>query len=126
MRKFQKYLFVGLIFCGGALQVTESRAEQAVANDVVLEHALSDESLGYQNGRQDTGIEQLNMSLADTKSTSRMDSNILSATGSTFNNGANAISQNAFSNASGMVTVIQNSGNQVLIQNDMVLNLFMK
>lgn len=37
--------------------------------------------------------------------------------------GSNAISDGAFSNASGINTVIQNSGSNVLIQNGMVVNV---
>lgn len=37
--------------------------------------------------------------------------------------GSNAITTGAFSGASGMPTVIQNSGNNVLIQNATILNL---
>jgi hypothetical protein len=37
--------------------------------------------------------------------------------------GANAISDGAFANANGINTVIQNSGNNVLIQNGMVVNV---
>ena len=37
--------------------------------------------------------------------------------------GANAINDGAFANASGINTVIQNTGNNVLIQNGMVVNL---
>lgn len=39
------------------------------------------------------------------------------------NTGSNVISDNAFSHAGGVSTVIQNSGNQVIIQNSMTVNL---
>jgi parallel beta-helix repeat protein len=40
--------------------------------------------------------------------------------------GNNIISDNAFSHASGVPIAIQNSGNNVVIQNSMILNLQMK
>jgi hypothetical protein len=40
--------------------------------------------------------------------------------------GGNSISQGAFSGSSGMPMVIQNSGNNVIIQNSTILNLNMK
>jgi hypothetical protein len=52
----------------------------------------------------------------------RLDNNvaILNSTGS------NAVTDGAFTNASGLATVIQNSGNNVLIQNATILNLQLK
>jgi len=38
-------------------------------------------------------------------------------------NGGNWISDSAFSNTSGFATVIQNSGNNVIIQNSLILNV---
>ena len=40
--------------------------------------------------------------------------------------GSNAITGDAFSNASGLPSVIQNSGNNVLIQNGVIVNVEMK
>jgi hypothetical protein len=40
--------------------------------------------------------------------------------------GNNSIADAAFSGASGLATVIQNSGNNVIIQNGTVLNLTLK
>jgi len=50
--------------------------------------------------------------------------NYLALDGST--NGTNTISGTAFSGASGIATVIQNSGNQVLIQNATIVDVTMK
>lgn len=41
-------------------------------------------------------------------------------------NGANIIRDGAFSNASGLPITVQNSGNNVLIQNSIILNLDMQ
>ena len=41
-------------------------------------------------------------------------------------NGANTVSNGVFSGASGVSTLIQNSGNQVIIQNSTIINLLMK
>jgi hypothetical protein len=40
--------------------------------------------------------------------------------------GANIVTEGAFTNASGLATVIQNSGNNVVIQNATIVNLEMK
>lgn len=133
MRIVSRYLIAGLICCGTALQAVESPAETAdfaLSADAArldaldLGQVVSDENLERYTGREDTRIDQLNMQVTDVTNDARMEGNVLSAIGSTINNGANTIGQGSFANASGMVTVIQNSGNQVQIQNDMVLNLF--
>jgi hypothetical protein len=41
-------------------------------------------------------------------------------------NGTNTVSSGVFSGASGVTTLIQNSGNQVIIQNSTIINLLMK
>ena len=41
-------------------------------------------------------------------------------------NGANSLAEGALTGVSGIATVIQNSGNQVIIQNALVLNLTLK
>ena len=40
--------------------------------------------------------------------------------------GSNAVSDGAFTNSAGLATVIQNSGNNVLIQNSIIVNVQMK
>jgi len=44
----------------------------------------------------------------------------------TINTGWNIVKDNAFSNASGIASLIQNTGNQVIIQNSLILNLLTK
>lgn len=134
MRRSTKVLISGLVFWGLALIAQEARAQSPPAiqaeQDVMdlsdLGKALPEEGLGIQDGRQDTQIEQLNLQMSDMRSSATLGGNTLSATNSSITTGVNSIGQGAFSNASGIVTVIQNSGNQVLIQNDMILNLWVK
>lgn len=134
MRRSTKLLISGLLFSGLALIAQEARAQSPPAiqaeQDVMdlsdLGKALPEEGLGIQDGRQDTQIEQLNLQMSDMRSSATLGGNTLSATNSSITTGVNSIGQGAFSNASGIVTVIQNSGNQVLIQNDMILNLWVK
>lgn len=90
-----------------------------------LGEALSEEGLAGQDGRQDTQIDQITAQITDAKNNATVTGNTLSAMNSVVTTGVNSIG-NAFANANGIVTVIQNSGNQVLIQSDMVLNLFVK
>lgn len=132
MKKILKYLFVSTVFSLSALQATGYPAEsvnsisEKQVDMMELGQVLSDESLGAETGRQDIIIGDMDVQLTDVKNNAQMEGNILSATNSTFSNGANSIGQGAFANSTGFVTVIQNSGNQVLIKNDTVLNLFIK
>lgn len=134
MRRFSRFLISGLVFGGLALAAQETRAQSppaSPAKEEVLDFSelgqtLADEGLGRQDGRQDTQIEQLNMQMSDTQNSATLSGNNLSALNSSITTGVNSIGQGAFSNATGIVTVIQNSGNQVLIQNDMILNLWVK
>lgn len=87
---------------------------------------MSEEGLGRQDGRQDIEIDQVSMQMTQMQNSASMSGNNLSALDSSITTGLNSIAGGAFANASGIVTVIQNSGNQVLIQNDMILNLLIK
>jgi len=132
MRRSTRFLISGLVFGGLTLFVQESQAQSspAISAELVqfpeLGQALSEDRLDKQDGRQDTQIEQLNMQMANMQSSATFEGNTMSALNSDITTGANLISQGAFQNATGIVTVIQNSGNQVLIQNDMILNLWVK
>ena len=52
--------------------------------------------------------------------------NSIEGTNSHFTTGANLIDGSAFSGMNGIATVIQNSGNQVLIQNATVVDVIVK
>lgn len=123
-----------LVLGGLVLFAQEARAENPAASPANTDHrevaglgaTLSDDALRGQDGRQDTRIDQLNLQMTDLQTNGTVSGNTLSVVNSTLTTGANSIGQGAFANAAGVVTVIQNSGNQVLIQNDMILNLSVK
>lgn len=55
----------------------------------------------------------------DSEMDAKMSGNIVTGT----TNGNNTVSNDSFSNSSGFATVIQNSGNHVIIQNSTIVNL---
>lgn len=78
-----------------------------------LGSALGDEALAaHRGGQQDAFFN-------DMRSRATMSQTSATNVGT----GMNAISENAFSNANGFPMVIQNTGNNVIIQNSTILNL---
>lgn len=120
-------LSAGALFAEGASAYeidAASAGQMEVAADLELGQSLSNENLDALTGRQDVNVDQLDMQLSTASQQGNADNN--SILQSAITSGANGISGNAFSQASGLVTVIQNSGNQVLIQNDLIMNLTVK
>ncbi|MBJ6727973.1 hypothetical protein [Geomesophilobacter sediminis] len=134
MRSPTKLLIATLFVCWAAIVPQQGQAssegvrseERDLINESSLGAPIAEERLAKQDGRQDTQIDQLNAQMSDLRSSATFSGNSFSALNSTVTTGINSIAQDAFSNATGIVTVIQNSGNQVLIQNDMILNLWVK
>ncbi|KAF0219263.1 MAG: hypothetical protein FD174_2349 [Geobacteraceae bacterium] len=133
MRRSTKSLIAILVLSGSALLAQGSPADEIALASVGqtdllnvsgLGQAVSNENLGDQTGRQEIKLDQMYMQLSTSDQKAQADSN--SIINSAITNGANAIGGSAFSQASGIITVIQNSGNQVLIQNDMIMNLTVK
>lgn len=126
MKLFTKALIAGLVLMGGSIGGTPAIAEEATAvkGDMFqlsdLGAAISIEDLRNESGRQD--ISDSLIQLNNMKLNGSLDGNSLQSTAT----GTNMVSQDSFSNLSGIATVIQNTGNQVLIQNAMILNLTMK
>jgi len=90
--------------------------------------ALSSQDLEGLNGRKGVNIEikDVNAVFSNTDQKGFLGENFIGATNSTFSTGNNSIDGNAFSNMNGIATVIQNSGNQVLIQNATVVDVIVK
>jgi hypothetical protein len=80
--------------------------------DPLTADVLGDAELASQRGGSETHLNQNN-------ATGTVSGNVASQ----LNTGSNTISESAFSNTSGIPIVIQNSGNNVLIQNSTILNL---
>lgn len=79
--------------------------------------ALSAEELVSSNGRQGVPVQwQVN----NNEQNALLTNNVLSGT---VVNGNNVISDHAFDNMNGVATVIQNSGNQVVIQDSTQINI---
>ena len=63
---------------------------------------------------------------ADVKNTIRPDGTVAENTARNVVTGMNSVSEGAFTNASGLPIVIQNSGTNVLIQNATIVNIQLK
>lgn len=79
--------------------------------------ALSDDELGSQRAREDIGIDLIVIN--DQEQDGDVTDNV--AIGNT--NGDNLINGDAFSNSSGFLSTVQNTGNNVLIQNSTIINV---
>jgi hypothetical protein len=89
-----------------------------------LGQALTPEDMGRQTGRQGVVIDELTNTLNSTEANGTVGSNLLSLSNSA--TGTNIVSDNAFGATNGVATVIQNSGNQNVIQSSFILNLTVK
>jgi hypothetical protein len=85
--------------------------ERPQAGDALEASVLSDSVLAEQRGGTETHNQN---NVAGT---------VTDNVASQLTTGSNSISENSFSNSSGIPIVIQNSGNNVLIQNSTILNL---
>lgn len=85
----------------------------SAAMDRLLTRTVPDDQLARHRGGADTRV----LNLMDIEAALRNNSARANVSGN------NSVSTGAFSNASGLATVIQNSGNNVIIQNATILNL---
>jgi len=91
--------------------------------------ALSSQDLEGLNGRKGVNIEikDVNAVFSNTDQNGFLGENLIGVgSNSSFSTGNNSIDGSAFSNMNGIATVIQNSGNQVLIQNATVVDVIVK
>lgn len=139
MRHITKYLITVLaVLIGGFLMAQGALAEPVAAPLAVLENgsgappgvdsALSSDDLERVNGRKgvDINIKEVSGIFSSTDQKGYLDQNSIEANHSSFTTGANTIATGAFSYMNGVATVIQNSGNQVLIQNATVVDVIVK
>jgi hypothetical protein len=139
MRHRTRYLATVLVaVLGGFLMVQGAIAEPLPASPAVqgdpqrvpeIGSAMSSEELGGLNGQKDAGIDikDVNAIFSNVDNKGILGNNSID-TGykSTFTTGGNTIDGSAFSGMNGIATVIQNSGNQVLIQNATVVDVIVK
>lgn len=130
MRKVISIIAAIALF-GGVLHVHESNAGQASPapgqDQSLLDvsgfgQALTGDNLSALSGRQ--AISPNNLSYMSTNGLLG-DNSLQVGDSSKLQTGFNTISGSAFSGSNGFPTVIQNSGNQVLIQNDLIVNVNM-
>lgn len=126
MRIIIKLIVIGLVLLGDGLLADIALADKnndlpPPAPDEIAEFGtpVSDNFLSSLSGGQNMQIDNIDMLLNNMNVKSSLADNILYST----TTGANIISDDAFSSASGISTVIQNSGNQVIINSAMILNL---
>ena len=107
-----------LVFIGAALLTIAMAAPNAFTADRPVSESssplsgISDDELDTQRGGEIVPISSATLNATLEENT---------ITGSI--TGTNSVSGSAFSGASGFVTVIQNSGNQVIIQDSTIINL---
>lgn len=98
----------------GSLRARPKRAHAAgrlQAEDLLSAALISDQELAKDRGG------------TETNSTNNATGTVGGNVASQLTTGSNTISQGSFSNSSGIPIVIQNTGNNVLIQNSTILNL---
>lgn len=133
MRKFiLPFLAIFALF-GGVLIAHESHAEQASPTPVPEQssmdisgfgQALSSDNLSSQSGRQAVQIEKLDSIFSNVSMNGSLNDNSITVGDNSLSlTGNNSIAGDAFKDMNGFATVIQNSGNQVLIQNDLIVNV---
>lgn len=124
-------VFVGFLMVQGALAepLPASPAVQADPQTVPeIGSPMSSEELGGLNGQKEVSIDikDVNAIFSNVDNKGILGNNSIEGTNSSFTTGGNSIGGNAFSGMSGIATVIQNSGNQVLIQNATVVDVIVK
>lgn len=106
-----------LVCCAGA-----GHAEDTLP---ALSEAVPAAELGRQSGGQDLTVNVGDVDILHNHldQAASADSNVIQGVTTT---GSNFITDNAFQNATGIVNLIQNTGNQVVIQNSMNMNILFK
>jgi len=139
MRNLIKYRLVGFLVIAVMLTGPYAWAEPggtptAVPADewsvVGFGNPLTGNDLGGQNGRKDFTFDQsTNIDIGDVDihvTDAKVDGNLTGSFTNQSTNGANIITEGAFAGTSGIATVIQNSGNQVVLQTQTILDVTMK
>lgn len=109
-------VYCGLMTCLLMIAM-QIQADEPVASALgadLTDVAVSDDELNADRGE---GIDVTTLNIAELDGTLRDNTAINSVTG------GNTISNGAFASAHGLTTAIQNSGNNVLIQNSTIVNV---
>lgn len=123
MKQITKILTVLLLAGAAGSYHPASAAEPAMLS--LPGEALAVTELGEVAGGEDLTLNMGDLSILhnNLNQTANAGSNLIQ--GAT-NTGTNYVTDNAFQNATGIVNLIQNTGNQVVIQNSMNMNIFVK
>jgi len=119
-----RLIFAITLVAGGGVAVGLVQAAQTLDTPPeLLEYSpLSDQDLGVERARgahDIINVDELNLQLNDIKQNANLDHNVIYSS----NTGSNSLSGDAFAGSTGFATVIQNSGNNVIIQNATIVNL---
>jgi hypothetical protein len=111
---FKQYLILFLMIFSGLLCVQPLwAADRNFSFSEEIE--LSDNELSVQRGQGDDG---------GIRSNAQLSNNVINvAPGGSVTNGNNFVGDQAFSGVDGIPTVVQNSGNNVIIQNSTIVNM---
>jgi hypothetical protein len=120
MRDRLRTTLVAGVLCTLCIPLGIARAENAAGDanakaDAVFGVAVSESVLAGQRGGADLSVNENN-----TKAT------VQDNVARNLTTGNNTITESSFSNVNGIPMVVQNSGNNVVIQNSTILNLQMK
>ena len=138
MRHIRNYPITALaVLFGGLLMAQGAFAEPVAAPQALLEDgsgmagtgsALSNRDLEETNGQKGVtfDIKELNAVFSNTDQTGIVGGNLIGGNNWSMTTGGNTIEAGSFTNMNGIATVIQNSGNQVLIQNATVVDVIVK
>ena len=110
--KFRSTLIAGSVLLSAAIAVVPARAAEPAADFGAPIDAVA---LDAQRGGTDLHINQMNLNGTSSDNTATNDVT-----------GGNSISQGAFAGSSGVPMVVQNSGNNVVIQNSTIINVNLK
>ncbi len=108
-----KHIFIAIAFTSlFVCQISYADESSSAFNEDAL---VNDNLLSIQRGQ---GMSQSAMSIAT------VNHNVINiGSGASLTNGDNLIADGAFANSSGIATVIQNSGNNVVIQDSTIVNV---
>ncbi len=111
-------LLLFLLFLAMSETVAAEGQYKGLSKNEVMLNPLSDDELEARSGGQATGFQVINDSVFNAD----ISNNALNS-GST---GDNAVNDSAFTDLSGFALIIQNSGNNVIIQNTTVIAITME
>lgn len=114
-RAYRVVAAIILVAYGGGITLALANQEDMVIDDMEFGEAVSNAFLEEQSGR--AGLPDQPLSNADLNA--RLNDNVVYSS----INGNNNVGRGAFADSAGFPTVIQNSGNNVIIQNNTILNM---